>query len=333
VRVVKRRQQVIEVLWAALLPLAYVNAAWLGGSDAFGGADALSDVDLQVDVDDGYVAATFGAVEAALAAASPIVARLVMPMPTWHGHAQRFYRLRDTAETTAVDVVVFERSDPAVTTTSPSGTATRRSCPTGPGSSAPPRSTPASWPGPWPGRSPASASGCRSPCPRWARTSAAATPSPPWTATTATVLAPLVTLYRARHAPACHDFGARCAGDDLPAEVRDSLVELSFVAGLDDLAAKLPWAERLLRDLLEELGWNGNGWVPLCTVTHFSLVNSSTTAWPPKRPKPLSLIPPKGICGSSPTGWSLTWTMPAWSRSARARPRSGSSVRIPAASP
>src|SRR4029453_3767785 len=35
-----------------------------------------------------------------------------MPMPTWHGHAQRFYRLRDTAEFTAVDVVVFQRSDP-----------------------------------------------------------------------------------------------------------------------------------------------------------------------------------------------------------------------------
>ena len=106
------REQVIEVLHGALLPLAFVNAAWLGGSDAFGRADELSDVDLQVDVDDGHVAATFGAVEAALAAASPIVARLVMPMPTWHGHAQRFYRLRDTAEFTAVDVVVFQRSDP-----------------------------------------------------------------------------------------------------------------------------------------------------------------------------------------------------------------------------
>ena len=107
-----RRAQVIEVLHGALLPLAWVNAAWLGGSDAFGRADELSDVDLQVDVDDGHVAATFGAVEAALAAASPIVARLVMPMPTWHGHAQRFYRLRDTPQTCAVDVVVFERSDP-----------------------------------------------------------------------------------------------------------------------------------------------------------------------------------------------------------------------------
>jgi predicted nucleotidyltransferase len=61
-----RREQVVEVLRAALEPLAFVNAAWLGGSDAFGRADELSDVDLQVDVDDGQVAA-FGAVEAALA--------------------------------------------------------------------------------------------------------------------------------------------------------------------------------------------------------------------------------------------------------------------------
>src|SRR5215218_3889294 len=60
-----RRAQVIEVLRGALLPLAWVNAAWLGGSDAFGRADELSDVDLQVDVDDGHVAATFGVVEAA----------------------------------------------------------------------------------------------------------------------------------------------------------------------------------------------------------------------------------------------------------------------------
>src|SRR5512132_2183865 len=48
-----RRAQVIEVLRGALLPLPYVNAAWLGGSDAFGRSDELSDVDLQVDVDDG----------------------------------------------------------------------------------------------------------------------------------------------------------------------------------------------------------------------------------------------------------------------------------------
>ena len=47
---------------------------------------------------------------------------------------------------------------------------------------------------------------------------------------------------------------------------------------------------------------NGKGCDPLCTVTQRSSVNSSTTALPPKRPKPLSLTPPNGICGSSATG-------------------------------
>src|SRR5439155_20897951 len=78
---------------------------------------------------------------------------------------------------------------------------------------------------------------------------------------------------------------------------------------------------------------NGNGCGPLCTVTQRISVNSSTTAVPPKRPKPLSLTPPKGICGSSATGWSLTWTMPASIRCASASPRSASLVMIPDASP
>ena len=235
----RRREQVIELLHGALLPLAWVNAAWLGGSDAFGRADELSDVDLQVDVDDGRVAATFGAVEAALAAASPIVARLVMPMPTWHGHAQRFYRLRDTAEFTAVDVVVFQRSDPRryynqterhgrpLVLFDRAGVVREVA---------------------------GIREGLAFTLPLVAKEVRAATPWPPSGSGTAACWPPLVTLYRVRHAPARHDFGARYAGDDLPAEVRDTLVELSFVAGLDDLAAKLPRAERLLRDLLDQLG-------------------------------------------------------------------------------
>ncbi len=249
-----RREQVIEVLRGALLPLPHVNAAWLGGSDAFGRADELSDVDLQVDVDDGYVAATFGAVEAALAAASPIVARLVMPMPTWHGHAQRFYRLRDTPETTAVDVVVFERSDPrryynqAERHGRPLVLFDRAGVV---------RSVPLD-------RAELAAT--------LARKVAGIRERLPFTLPQAAkevrrgdalaalgsyhryLLAPLVMLYRVRHTPARHDFGSRYTRDDLPPEAQETLAELSFVADLDDLAAKLPRAERLLRELLDELG-------------------------------------------------------------------------------
>jgi hypothetical protein len=249
-----RREQVIEVLRGALLPLSYVNAAWLGGSDAFGRADELSDVDLQVDVDDGFVAATFGAVEAALAAASPVVARLVMPMPTWHGHAQRFYRLRDTAEFTAVDVVVFRHSDPRryYNQTERHGRPLvlfdrARVVRPAPLDLTELRAT-----------LDREVAGVRERLPFTLPLVAKEVRRGDALAALGAyqhhVLRPLVLLYRVRHTPARHDFGTRYTRDDLPAEVQATLAELSFVAGLDDLAAKLPRAERLLRDLLKELG-------------------------------------------------------------------------------
>jgi hypothetical protein len=249
-----RREEVVEVLREALLPLAHVNAAWLGGSDAFGRADELSDVDLQVDVDDGHVAATFGAIEAALAAASPIVARLVMPMPTWHGHAQRFYRLRDTSEFCAVDVVVFERSDPRryynqterhgrpLVLFDRGGVVHPEALDRGE-LAATLRQEVTRMRERLPFTLPQVA--------KEVRRGDALAALGSWHRY---VLAPLVTCYRIRHAPARHDFGSRYTRDDLPAEVQATLAELSFVADLDDLTAKLPRAERLLRELLDELG-------------------------------------------------------------------------------
>ena len=249
-----RREQVIEVLRDALLPLPHVNAAWLGGSDAFGRADELSDVDLQVDVDDGFVAATFGAVEAALAAASPIVARLVMPMPTWHGHAQRFYRLRDTAETCAVDVVVFERSDPRRYYNQPERHGRPLVLFDRAGVVRPVPLDPAELDA----TLAAVVAGIRERLPFTLPQVAKEVGRGDALAALGSyhryLVAPLVMLYRVRHTPARHDFGSRYTRDDLPPEVQETLAELSFVADLDDLAAKLPRAERLLRELLDELG-------------------------------------------------------------------------------
>ncbi|HEV8425962.1 MAG TPA: hypothetical protein VGS14_12365 [Actinomycetes bacterium] len=248
-----RREQVIELLHGALEPLAWVNAAWLGGSDAFGRADELSDVDLQVDVDDGQVAAPFGALEAAMAGASPIVARLVMPMPTWHGHAQRFYRLRDTSQFTAVDVVVFERSDPRryYNQTERHGSPLVLFDRAGVVHPAPLdqeelRAT-----------LEREVNGIRDRLPFTLPLVAKEVGRGDALAALAAyhrhVLRPLVTLHRVRHTPARHDFGARYTRDDLPDDVQAMLRELSFVADLDDLAAKLPKAEQLLRELLGNL--------------------------------------------------------------------------------
>jgi predicted nucleotidyltransferase len=105
------RRSMIDALVAALQPRADVNAAWLGGSDAFGRADELSDVDLCVDVADGSALAVLDAVEDALRTLSPIRARYDVPEPSWHGHAQRFYRLTDAPETLLLDVAAMERSN------------------------------------------------------------------------------------------------------------------------------------------------------------------------------------------------------------------------------
>src|SRR5207244_6075834 len=115
----------------------------------------------------------------------------------------------------------------------------------------------------------------------------------------------------------------------VPRRVRDQVreaLERDGVPVVDELFDRV--GER--DDLCHQ---NGKGCDPLCTVIQRSSVNSSTTAVPPKRPNPLSLTPPKGICGSSPTGWSLTWTIPASISWASARPRSASCVMIPDARP
>jgi hypothetical protein len=106
------RQDLISALGTALQRCPQVRAAWLGGSDAFGRADEHSDLDLCLCVDDGRVEEAIEAVESALVSLSPIAHRYRLPQPTWHGHEQVFYRLRDAVPTAIVDLVVFAASKP-----------------------------------------------------------------------------------------------------------------------------------------------------------------------------------------------------------------------------
>ena len=106
------REEILAALGAALGPLPGALALWEGGSVAFGRADALSDLDLYVLAEDQAVEEILAAVEAALEGLSPFAARLRLPEPTWHGHAQAFYLLRDAPEHLVVDLVVLRRSLP-----------------------------------------------------------------------------------------------------------------------------------------------------------------------------------------------------------------------------
>ncbi len=104
------RRRIIEALASALEAEPHVAAGWLGGSDATGRTDEYSDVDIQVIAEDDRIEEAFTAAERALERLSPIAIRHRLPEPTWHGHAQAFYQLRDASRHHFVDLVVLKRS-------------------------------------------------------------------------------------------------------------------------------------------------------------------------------------------------------------------------------
>lgn len=106
------RDTIIQQMQAALAPLAYVHALWLEGADANGTLDEYSDIDFNIDIDDAHEAEAIVAVEAALAAISPIDYRYTMA----HGHEklrQRIYHLADTSPYLMIDFVWQLHSRPA----------------------------------------------------------------------------------------------------------------------------------------------------------------------------------------------------------------------------
>jgi predicted nucleotidyltransferase len=104
------RPQLVSLLQQALQALPAVDAAWEGGSAAFGSDDALSDIDVVAVVADHAIEPTFDAVESALNNLSPVTLRVDTPGTV--GFAQKFYRLRDAGEFLVVDLVFIRRGDP-----------------------------------------------------------------------------------------------------------------------------------------------------------------------------------------------------------------------------
>jgi hypothetical protein len=87
-----------------------VLALWEGGSASFGRADQYSDIDLQMMVKDDYVTPSAQKLEQVLLGISPIKDRYLIPQPSWHGHWQEFYRLRDADPLLLVDFVIMKES-------------------------------------------------------------------------------------------------------------------------------------------------------------------------------------------------------------------------------
>lgn len=104
------RKHIITTLISALEPLDYVYALWEGGASSFNRVDEWSDIDLYGACDDDRVEETFQAMEHALSGLSPLDLTYRLPEPTWHGHAQVFWRLKNASPFLFLDIVVMKKS-------------------------------------------------------------------------------------------------------------------------------------------------------------------------------------------------------------------------------
>jgi hypothetical protein len=106
------REFILSELKNAVEPLPFALAMWEGGAASFGRVDEWSDIDVQFDVKDDHVEDTLGVIEQVLQSLSPFEIRFRLPEPTWHGHAQVFYRLQDAGPFLMVDLVIMKHSNP-----------------------------------------------------------------------------------------------------------------------------------------------------------------------------------------------------------------------------
>jgi hypothetical protein len=107
-----RRDAITRVLSEKLQPLDYVYALWEGGATGFDRIDEWSDLDLRADVEDGRACDVNRVVKEALTSLSPVEITYQVPQPTWHGHMQTFYRLKNASKFLVIDFVVMEHSCP-----------------------------------------------------------------------------------------------------------------------------------------------------------------------------------------------------------------------------
>ncbi len=106
------REDILASLKTVVEPLPYALAMWEGGAASYGRVDQWSDLDVQFDVADEHAEDALAVVDQTLQALSPVEIRYRVPEPTWHGHLQVFYRLRDTSPFLMVDLVVMKHSNP-----------------------------------------------------------------------------------------------------------------------------------------------------------------------------------------------------------------------------
>jgi hypothetical protein len=102
--------RIIQEIRQAFEPQDSVHALWQAGAAAFNRVDSWSDIDLMIVVDDDRVEDAFTLLEGALNALSTIELKFRIPQPTWHGHDQAIYRLKNASPFLLIDAAVMKAS-------------------------------------------------------------------------------------------------------------------------------------------------------------------------------------------------------------------------------
>lgn len=257
------RKTLIAALRTTLESDEAVRAAWLGGSDATGRRDAWSDIDVAVIARDEAVEAVFTRVEAALGALSPIELVYRVPSPTWHGHAQAFYRLRDAGPHLLVDFAVMALSSPPDRRfLEPERHGTAVALFDRDGLIAAPPFDRAAHLERMRSRLTALAQRFEMFQTMVVRSIERGLPADAAHFYHQFTFLPTVEALRMLHCPDRYDYGPRYLRDDLPADVCAAVERLALCGDLTTLRERREEAERLFRDAVARVnarGWNGRG--------------------------------------------------------------------------
>jgi hypothetical protein len=106
------RDNIIREVAGALEMLDSVHALWQGGAAAFDRVDQWSDIDFMVIADRDSIPLVFETVEKALVKVAGIEKAYEVPQPTTHGFFQKFYRLKGVSPFLLIDLAVGELEKP-----------------------------------------------------------------------------------------------------------------------------------------------------------------------------------------------------------------------------
>lgn len=103
------RTKIIDHLIKTLNPYTYIYAIWESGAIAFNRVDNYSDIDLSVQVAEDKIEDVIKLFEKKLTQLAPLESKYRLPDPTWHGNAQVFYKIGNTPKHLIIDVTFLVR--------------------------------------------------------------------------------------------------------------------------------------------------------------------------------------------------------------------------------